>query len=237
MFEQSVSTGNKTGALAASVTAQTLAVGLLIMLPLIYSDRLPDFRPLVSLTLPLSPSPPAAQSAARSQSTRPSLPASRPMFQLPSRTPQPIEAGNTPILTDTLAPTLTTTGVPFSTGPIGVHVIDVPPPPQPHPAPAVKTPEKPRLVGGDVQAAKLLKKVMPVYPALAKQARISGTVHLMGVVAKDGTIQQLRVVDGHPLLVGAALDAVRQWAYKPTTLNGEPVEVIAPIDVIFTLSN
>lgn len=159
------------------------------------------------------------------------------MFQLPSRTPQPIEAGNTPILTDTLAPTLTTTGVPFSTGPIGVHVIDVPPPPQPHPAPAVKTPEKPRLVGGDVQAAKLLKKVMPVYPALAKQARISGTVHLMGVVAKDGTIQQLRVVDGHPLLVGAALEAVRQWVYKPTTLNGEPVEVIAPIDVIFTLSN
>ena len=87
-----------------------------------------------------------------------------------------------------------------------------------------------------MQAAKLIKKVVPQYPALARIARVSGTVHLLGNIAKDGTIQRLQVVSGNPLLVQAALDAVRQWVYRPTRLNGEAVEVIAPIDVIFTLS-
>jgi protein TonB len=91
-------------------------------------------------------------------------------------------------------------------------------------------------VGGDVLAAKLIKKVLPVYPRIAVTARISGTVRLLGVVGKDGTIQQLQVLDGPPLLRAAALDAVRQWVYSPTLLNGKPVEVSAPIDVIFTLS-
>jgi len=95
---------------------------------------------------------------------------------------------------------------------------------------------KPITVTSDVQAAKLLRKVIPVYPRLAIAAHISGTVRLMGVVAKDGTVQQIRVVSGPALLVEAALDAVRQWVYRPTMLNNKPVEVIAPIDVIFTLS-
>ena len=79
-------------------------------------------------------------------------------------------------------------------------------------------------------------RMLPGYPALARQARIQGTVHLAGIVGRDGSIQQLRVVSGHPLLVGAALAAVRQWLYQPTLLNGEPVEVFAPIDVTFTLA-
>jgi protein TonB len=70
---------------------------------------------------------------------------------------------------------------------------------------------------------------------LAKQARIQGTVQLEAVIAKDGTIQQLRVVKGHPLLVQSALNAVRQWRYAATVLNGQPVEVATTIDVIFTL--
>jgi protein TonB len=77
---------------------------------------------------------------------------------------------------------------------------------------------------------------MPIYPELAKRARISGAVHLIGVIGKDGTIQNLRVVDGHPLLVSAAIEAVRKWLYKPTLLSGEPVEVIAPIEVNFNLN-
>jgi len=92
------------------------------------------------------------------------------------------------------------------------------------------------LMGGDVQAAKLIKKVIPAYPPLARRARVSGTVRLLGVVAKDGTVQRLELMSGHPLLSQAALDAVRQWVYKPTLLNGQPVEVQAPIDVIFTLA-
>ena len=83
--------------------------------------------------------------------------------------------------------------------------------------------------------AKLVKKVIPDYPALAKMARVSGVVHLLGVIAKDGTIQNLQLISGPPLLARAAMEAVRQWVYEPTLLNGQPVEVIAPIDVNFTL--
>ena len=76
----------------------------------------------------------------------------------------------------------------------------------------------------------------PTYPPLAKQARIQGTVRFTAIIGKDGTIQNLQLVSGHPLLVPAAQDAVKQWVYKPTLLNGEPVEVITQIDVNFTLS-
>ena len=99
----------------------------------------------------------------------------------------------------------------------------------------VTPPQAPLLVGGDVQSAKLIKRVVPVYPRPASAFRISGTVHLLGIIAKDGTIQRLQVLSGHPLLRQAAIDAVSQWIYRPTVLDGQPVEVEAPIDVIFTL--
>ena len=91
-------------------------------------------------------------------------------------------------------------------------------------------------VGGNVQAAKLIRQPKPVYPPLAKQARIQGTVRFNAVIGKDGTIQNLTVVSGHPLLIPSAQEAVKQWVYKPTLLNGEPVEVVTQIDVNFTLS-
>jgi TonB family protein len=91
-------------------------------------------------------------------------------------------------------------------------------------------------VGGPVQAANLVRKVQPVYPPLAKQARISGKVVLNAVIGKDGTLVNLTVDSGHPLLVNAAIDAVRQWIYRPTMLNGIPVEVSTTIDINFTLA-
>lgn len=91
-------------------------------------------------------------------------------------------------------------------------------------------------VGGNVQAANLIRKVTPQYPPLAKQARVQGTVKFQAIIGKDGTIQNLQLLTGHPLLVPAATDAVKQWLYKPTLLNGEPVEVVTQIDVNFTLS-
>jgi protein TonB len=91
-------------------------------------------------------------------------------------------------------------------------------------------------VGGNVQAAMLMRQTRPVYPPLARQARIQGTVKLQAIISRDGTIQQLQVMSGHPLLVPSALEAVKQWVYKPTLLNGEPVEVVTVIDVNFTLS-
>ena len=81
-----------------------------------------------------------------------------------------------------------------------------------------------------------IHKVDPVYPALAKQARVSGTVELLGVLGTDGRIHELKVLRGHPLLVNAALDAVRQWIFEPTMLNGQAVEVAAPITVNFILN-
>jgi periplasmic protein TonB len=90
--------------------------------------------------------------------------------------------------------------------------------------------------GGAVQAAMLVNRVQPQYPPLARQTRISGTVRLHAIISKEGSVQQLEVLSGHPLLVQAALDAVRQWKYRPTTLNGEPVEVDTTIDVIFSLN-
>ncbi len=91
-------------------------------------------------------------------------------------------------------------------------------------------------VGGNVQASNLVSKVNPEYPALAKQARVQGVVQFEAVVGKDGWIQNLRLVSGPPLLVQAAMQAVQQWKYKPTLVNGNPVEVITTIDVNFTLS-
>jgi TonB family protein len=91
-------------------------------------------------------------------------------------------------------------------------------------------------VGGNVQANNLVMKVTPMYPPLAKQARVSGTVRFTALIGKDGLIESLQLESGHPLLVEAARDAVQQWQYKPTLLNGSPVEVITQIDVNFTLT-
>jgi protein TonB len=116
------------------------------------------------------------------------------------------------------------------------NVVALPPPPPPTPLVQSTKPEAPHPVGGDVQMAKVIRKVIPVYPPIAISARVSGIVRLIGIIGKDGTIQNLQLVSGHPLLTHAAIEAVQQWVYKPTLLNGVPVEVIAPIEVNFTLS-
>jgi protein TonB len=109
----------------------------------------------------------------------------------------------------------------------------------PPPAPVVepKQPATPQrvTVGGKIQDALLVRKVSPVYPPLARQARISGTVRLQVIIGVDGAIRELRVLSGHPLLVRSALDAVQQWRYRPTELNNQPVEVLTQIEVNYTL--
>ena len=92
------------------------------------------------------------------------------------------------------------------------------------------------VIGGNVQQMKLISQTRPMYPPEAKQARIQGVVHLQAVIAADGTVKDITVLDGHPLLVAAAVEAVKQWVYQTTLLNGEPVEVKTQIDVNFTLS-
>ena len=87
-----------------------------------------------------------------------------------------------------------------------------------------------------IRMATPIHKVEPIYPHLAKVAGVSGVVELLGVLGTDGRIHELKVLRGHPLLVGAALDAVRQWIFEPTLLNGQAVEVAAPITVNFILN-
>ena len=246
MFEQSLllepAGARKTGALATSLTIQTLAVGVLIVIPLLFSDRLPVVPSYIKLSLPAPPPPPppgeSAHTNSSSSSHRSLVPTKS--FHAPRHV---VALSEIPQVQEAEAPSVGFTGVeggvPGGTG-VSTLMTQMFSPTIPQPKPAVvdtpKQPAKPLTVISEVQAAKLLRKVIPVYPPLARQMRVSGTVRLMGVVAKDGTIQQLQVVSGHPLLVTAALDAVRQWVYRPTLLNGQPVEVIAPIDVIFSLS-
>jgi protein TonB len=82
----------------------------------------------------------------------------------------------------------------------------------------------------------LIKKVQPNYPPLARHARIQGTVLLQAEISKDGTIENLRLINGHPMLAPAAIEAVKQWRYRPYMLNGEPVAVETQVQVNFTLS-
>ena len=102
--------------------------------------------------------------------------------------------------------------------------------------PAASADTKRLTIGGNVQQTKLISQSRPTYPPDAKVAHIQGVVKLRALIGKDGTIQNLEVISGEPVLVQSALDAVRQWVYQPTLLNGEPVEVITQIDVNYTLS-
>jgi protein TonB len=94
----------------------------------------------------------------------------------------------------------------------------------------------PVTVGGDVQAALLIYSPHPAYPPLARATRTQGSVRLRAIIARDGSIANLQLISGPPLLVKAAMDAVTQWRYRATLLNGMPVEVLTEITVNFTLS-
>lgn len=247
MFEQSLllndSMARKSGAFAASLSAQILFTGVLILVPLAYQEVLPIVKQSIPLAGPiLTPLPPELPAQQQQQQSSP-----LPRLRGPSR---PFVAPKTPPTSsprpfvdalDNAPPVLSIAGgsasshLPF--GDTTISRSDIAAPPD-HTATAipVKPDGPPVRLTSTILAAQLIKKVVPAYPALARQARVSGTVHLEGIVSKDGTIRNLQVLSGHPLLVPAAVDAVRQWVYRPTLLNSVPVEVIAPIDVVFSLN-
>jgi protein TonB len=115
-------------------------------------------------------------------------------------------------------------------GVIGGAPSAVAPPPPPPPPAAPKPPQRVK-VGGNVQQANLIRQVKPPYPPLAKQARIQGTVILEAIISKQGSVEQLKVVSGHPLLVQAAMDAVRQWKYSRTP-EWRACEVVTQVTLI-----
>jgi protein TonB len=108
-----------------------------------------------------------------------------------------------------------------------------PPPPPPPPPPKVVAPAGPVRVGGIVKEPRIVKLVPPVYPKMARQARITGTVVLEAIITGDGRVAEIKVVSGHPLLVEAAINCVKQWEYEPTELNGVPTPVILTAKVHF----
>jgi len=251
MFEQTFVEGigktHRTWTVMLSFIGQIFVVMVLILIPMIYFDALPKSQLTSFLVAPPPPPPPPPPPAAAPKVVR-VIPRQFDAGRLmaPKAVPKEIAM----IKEEELPPPSAggvvggvPGGVPGGTagGVIGGIIGSVPtaaPPPPPPPVKAVEkaaTPQRIR-VGGNVQQAKLIRQPKPIYPPLAKQARISGVVRLDAIIGKDGTIQNLKVVSGHPLLVPAAMEAVKQWVYAPTLLNGEPVEVVTQIDVNFTLS-
>jgi TonB family protein len=100
---------------------------------------------------------------------------------------------------------------------------------------AVDSPRQPIRVGGNVQASKLIHRVEPEYPTMAKGAKVEGLVLLQVRIDEKGNVEVVKVIKGHPLLNPAAVEAVKKWKYAPTYLNGEPVSVVAIVTVTFTL--
>jgi periplasmic protein TonB len=241
MFEDMVLSGdtkrtNKPWTVALSMVVQAVLVGILILIPLIYTEALPKTMMATLLVAPPPPPPPPPPPvAAQVVHIKPQvhlMDAGK--LVAPKVIPKEVKI----IKED--APDMNAGmqgGVPggVAGGSMGGVIGGViggmggaPPPPKP-------TASRIRQ-GGSVQAALLINRVQPVYPPLARQTRISGTVRLHAIISKSGSVESLEVLSGHPLLVRAAMDAVQQWKYKPTLLNGEPVEVDTTIDVIFSLN-
>jgi protein TonB len=207
------------------------------MLPMLRPAGIKWEPPLILYTPP-RPAPAELPKAEARGNQRASAPVMRAVFQprftAPTRIPSQIS-----LVGDDPPPVAA--GIDTNAGGSAISdLVSGVPLPTPKPAPEAQTPKpKPTSVrvGSGVQQAMLIRQVKPPYPPLARAARISGVVRLAAIIAKDGSIQNLQLLSGHPLLAAAAMEAVRQWRYKPTLLSGEPVEVITEIEVNFTLSN
>jgi protein TonB len=222
-----------------SFIVQIFLVGVLILIPLIYTEALPKQQLMTFLVAPPPPPPPPPPPAAAPVKVVKKIESEIVAGQL--RTPTKIPEKVQMIKEEEAPPPVAgiagvVGGVPGGVpggqmgGVIGGIISSTP-----VAVPKVATPQRVRVSQG-VSQGLLIHQVKPSYPPLARQARIQGAVVLQAVIAKDGTIQNLRVVQGHPMLVQSALDAVKQWRYKPYYLNNEPVEVETSITVNFTLS-
>jgi protein TonB len=250
MFEQTFVDGqgktNRVWTVMVSFLGQIALIGVAVLIPMIYFDALPRTQLTSFLFVPPPPPPPPPPPAAAPVKMVKVIPRQFDAGRLmsPKVVPKDIAMIKEEELPPPAAPAGVMGGVPGGVpggtagGVIGGIIGSVPsaaPPPPPPVEQKKATPQRIR-VGGQVQQANLIRQPKPVYPPLAKQARIQGVVRFNAVIGKDGTIQNLTLISGHPLLVPAAQEAVKQWLYKPTLLNNEPVEVATVIDVNFTLS-
>jgi protein TonB len=240
MFEDSlIESGNrfKTKRLSTTIfsfTLQFLLICILILIPLIYTDALPKTQLMTFLVAPPPPPPPPPPPAVATVKVVKAVSEMvNNQLRAPSRIPKTVQ-----MIKEEEAPPDLNTGVPggvpggygsSSGGVIGGIVNST------AAIPKQVVPTRIRVSQG-VSTGLLIRKVTPNYPPLAKQARIQGSVVLQAEISKDGTIQNLQLISGHPMLAPAAIEAVRQWRYKPYLLNGEPVAVETQVVVNFSLS-
>jgi protein TonB len=220
-----------------SFVLQIFLIGIMILIPLIYTEALPKQQLMTFLVAPPPPPPP------------PPPPAATPVkvvkvvqtdiidgrLRTPTKIPEKVamvkEEDSPPPMTSAGVVGGVPGGVPGGQmggvigGIIGSAPVAVP-----------KVAVQRIRVSQGVSQGNLINQVKPAYPAIAKNARIQGSVVLHAIISKQGSIENLRAVSGHPMLVPAAMEAVRQWRYKPYYLNGEPVEVETTVTVNFTLS-
>jgi protein TonB len=236
MFEDSTfeSTGRiRTRSRAWMMAALALNSSILlalILVPLIYPEALPQQAMAFLMAVPPPPpsAPPAeAHPAARTSSTSPA--GIEDPFTAPPRIPPTItmtgDSGPEP--SSPIGSMDSGSGVPGGVGdPFGHET----PRRVVQPAPA-----GPVRISSGVAASTVIYKVVPVYPAIALAAGVSGTVVLAATISKAGTIENLRVVSGPPMLQRAAVDAVERWRYRPYMLNGEPVAVETTVKLVFNL--
>jgi len=227
----------RAGTTVLSFVLQILFLGVLILIPLIYTEALPKGQLstfLVAPPPPPPPPPPPAAAPVKIQKVVSEI--DQGQLRTPTKIPQKvamIKEEDTPPPSAGVAGVVggVPGGVPGGQmgGVLGGIINSTP-----VAVPKVATPQKVRVSQGVTQGL-LIHKVQPTYPPLARQARIQGSVVLQADISKNGTIENLHVISGHPMLTGAALEAVKQWRYKPYILNGEPVEVETQVTVNFTL--
>ena len=221
-----------------SFVLQMILLGVLILIPLLYTEALPKQQLMTFLVAPPPPPPPPPPAAAPIKVVKQiQTEIINGQLRTPTKIPQKIQM----IKEEEAPPPMNSMagvvgGVPGGVpggqmgGVIGGIISSTP-----VSVPKAATPTRVRVSQGVTQGL-LIRKVQPTCPPLARQARIQGAVLLQAEISKDGTIQNLRLISGHPMLTSAAIDAVKQWRYKPYILNGEPVEVETQITVNFTLS-
>jgi len=241
MFEDSlIESGGKlkTKRLATSVISffgQFLLLGVLILIPLIYTEALPKTQLMTFLVAPPPPPPPPPPPAAAPiKVVKIQSDLVNGQLRAPTKIPEKVQ-----MIKEEEAPPVMASGVMGGVpggvpggsmgGVIGGMINST------AAVPKIATPQRVRVSTG-VATGLLIKKVQPNYPPLARQARIQGTVVLQAEISKEGTIQNLQLISGHPMLAPAAIEAVKQWRYKPYLLNGEPVAVDTQVQVNFTLS-
>jgi periplasmic protein TonB len=219
-----------------SFAVQAVAVGGLLALPLLYTQGLPQFQLISALMAPTPPPAPAPGPARNPHQTNSNVSSEgkviaprfvpREILQVDEpNAPPPIDLGGLRVPGGTGDSTVPN-AVLDSIG-RGLRAI-VPPPP---PVAATHPPRVSRMMEGN-----LVYRVQPQYPTLARQAGVQGIVVLRAMISREGKIENLQVVSGHPMLVQSAMDAVRQWRYRPCYLNNEPVEVETQVTVNFTLA-